>query len=92
MDLVKGAWKWRGGEGGPRVRLHVLALYLTTLFNRMFAETYPDSWNEQRLTSIYKGDPSDPANYRPIQYKLAAFIHACFELWNTDAPQPTQTS
>ena len=29
---------------------------------------------------------------QPSQYKLAAFIHACFQLWNADTPQPPHTS
>ena len=68
-----------GGEGSPSVRVNILTAPLTTLFNRVLAGEYPDSWNEQPLTSIYKGkgDPSDPANYRPIQNQdaLAKLYH-----------------
>ena len=72
-DLLKGAWRLVDGADGRQVKENVLAGPLAAAFNRAFTVGYPEAWNEQPLTAVFKGkgSESDLDNYRPIQVQAA---------------------
>ena len=73
--FLKGAWQWVELGNGKRRKEYFLADVLTCALNRVFQEHYPNSWNLQPLSSVYKGNGEGGApnfdNHRPIQCQRA---------------------
>lgn len=69
--FFKGAWRWVESGDGKRTKEYLLVDTLTTGLNRIFQSDYPEVWNLQPLSSVYKGKGDGGAsnldNHRPIQ-------------------------
>lgn len=58
-DLLKGTWKWEQLPNGKRRKRFLPVEPMALLFNRVFETSYPDSWNDTPLTSVFKGKGSE---------------------------------
>lgn len=72
-DLLKYAWVWVKDSDGRKHKRYLLVPSLTIAMNAAFTGGYPETWNTQSLSSIFKGKGSkaDLTKFRPIQSQSA---------------------